>query len=55
MICIHLTTKLSTCYKYNKLRDNPVPKIAYSIYNKYFEEPTESEGFTLYKLNYLTI
>ncbi len=50
VICIHLTTKLSICFKYNKLREIPIPKIAYSVYNKYFEEPTESEGFKLHTI-----
>lgn len=45
--CIHVTTSLEESYKRNKLRQNPVPKIAYSVYKKYFEEPTEKENFTL--------
>lgn len=54
-VCIHLTTQLSTCFKYNKLREKSIPKIAYSVYNKYFEEPTESEGFKLYTIDILKI
>ena len=48
--CIHVTTSLDISYKRNKSRndENQVPKIAYSVYKKYYEEPTEEEGFTLY-------
>lgn len=50
--CIHLTTSLDISYKRNKLRmdEKQVPKIAYSVYKKYYEEPTEEEGFTLYSI-----
>ena len=50
--CIHLTTTLDISYKRNKLRNDKeqVPKIAYSVYTKYYQEPTEQEGFTLYKI-----
>lgn len=36
-------------YKRNKQRfeNKQVPKIAYNVYNKYFEEPNEKEGFSL--------
>ena len=48
--CIHITTSLDISYKRNKSRcdEKQVPKIAYSVYTKYYEEPTEEEGFTLY-------
>ena len=48
--CIHVSTPLDTSYKRNMVRDDKkkVPKIAYSVYKKYYEEPTEEEGFTLY-------
>ena len=48
--CIHITTSLDISYKRNKSRcdEKQVPKIAYSVYKKYYEEPTEEEGFTLY-------
>jgi bifunctional polynucleotide phosphatase/kinase len=48
--CIHVTTTLDIAYKQNKSRsaEKQVPKIAYSVYKKYYEEPTEEEGFTLY-------
>jgi len=48
--CIHITTSLDISYKRNKLRCNEkqVPKIAYSVYKKYFEEPNIQEGFILY-------
>lgn len=29
---------------WNALRPKPVPEIAYAVYSKYFEEPTEAEG-----------
>lgn len=47
--CIHLATELDISYKRNKLREDKkqVPKIAYSVYKKHFEEPTEKEGFKL--------
>ena len=47
--CIHITTSLDISYKRNKSRcdEKQVPKIAYSVYKKYYEEPTEEEGFTL--------
>ena len=48
--CVHLSTSLDISYKRNKTRDDEkqVPKIAYSVYSKYYEEPTENEGFKLY-------
>jgi bifunctional polynucleotide phosphatase/kinase len=47
--CIHVNTSLDESYKRNLLRpdDKKVPKIAYSVYKKYFQEPNESEGFIL--------
>ncbi len=47
--CIHVTTSADISYKRNKERpeDRQVPKIAYSVYTKYFEEPDENEGFEL--------
>ena len=50
--CIHVTTSLDISYKRNKSRcdEKQVPKIAYSVYKKYYEEPTEEEGFTLYTI-----
>ena len=50
--CIHVTTSLDSSYKRNKSRDDEkqVPKIAYSVYSKYYEKPDEIEGFTLYEL-----
>ena len=50
--CIHVATSLDTSYKQNKRRPNEkqVPKIAYSVYKKYYEEPTTEEGFTLHKV-----
>jgi len=49
--CIHLVTPLDISYKRNKLREDKkqVPKIAYSVYTKHYEEPTEGEGFELLK------
>ena len=47
--CIHLTTALDISYKRNKGREDKkqVPKIAFSVYKKHYEEPNEEEGFTL--------
>jgi hypothetical protein len=40
---------LEVSYKRNKSRDpeNQVPKIAYSMYKKHFENPSVEEGFEL--------
>ena len=48
--CIHLTNSLSTSFKFNKLRKNEIPKVAYFIYKKYYEEPNIIEGFKLQKI-----
>ncbi len=50
--CIHMTTSLEESYKRNKTRpeDNQIPKIAYSVYTKYYNEPNEKEGFILIKI-----
>lgn len=50
VICIHVSTSLEISYKRNKLRnyEKYVPKIAYSVYKKNYEEPNEKEGFTLF-------
>ena len=52
--CIHLTTSMEESYKRNKQRpeDKQVPKIAYNVYKKYYEEPTEDEGFELLNINF---
>lgn len=52
VLCVHVSTPLDVSYKRNKARDDDksVPKIAYSVYSKYYEEPTETEGFTLYTI-----
>ena len=44
--CIHVNTSLEESYKRNKLRteNKHVPKIAYSVYKKHYENPTEDEG-----------
>ena len=49
VICIHMTTSLDISYKRNQLRseEKQVPKIAYSVYRKYYEPPMEEEGFKL--------
>ena len=51
-VCIYLKTNLSNSFKRNRLRDSnkQVPKIAYSIYKKYFQYPNVNEGFTLYEI-----
>lgn len=50
--CVHMTTSLEESYKRNKTRDEDkqIPKIAYSVYTKYFNEPNENEGFKLITL-----
>jgi predicted kinase len=50
--CVHVTTSLEISYKRNKIRNDEkqVPKIAYSVYKKYYEEPTEIEGFKLFTI-----
>ena len=47
-----MTTSLEESYKRNKTRpeDNQIPKIAYSVYTKYYDEPNENEGFILIKI-----
>ena len=49
VVCIHMTTSLEVSYKRNKERDpeQQVPKIAYSVYTKHFENPSAEEGFDL--------
>ena len=49
VVCVHMTTSLEVSYKRNKERDpeNQVPKIAYSVYTKHFENPSVEEGFEL--------
>ena len=50
IVCIHVNTPLDIAYKRNKLRnyEKYVPKIAYSVYSKNFEQPNENEGFRLF-------
>jgi len=50
IVCIHVSTSLEVAYKRNKLRnyEKSVPKIAYSVYKKHYEEPNETEGFELF-------
>jgi bifunctional polynucleotide phosphatase/kinase len=50
--CIHCMTPLDISYKRNRCREDKkqVPKIAYSVYTKYYEPPIEVEGFELITL-----
>lgn len=50
IVCIHVSTSLEISFKRNKLRnyEKYVPKIAYSVYTKNYEEPNENEGFKLF-------
>ena len=50
--CIYLSTSLDISLKNNRMRDNDkqVPKIAYYVYKKHFEEPLDGEGFELIKI-----
>ena len=47
--CIHMTTDKQESYKRNKCREDKkqVPLIAFHVYTKHYEEPCETEGFTL--------
>jgi bifunctional polynucleotide phosphatase/kinase len=45
--CIYVSTDMNESLKRNNLRKKPVPKIAYSVYKKYFEIPSIEEGFEL--------
>ena len=49
VVCVHVSTSFDVSYKRNKSRDpeNQVPKIAYSMYTKHFENPSVDEGFEL--------
>lgn len=50
VVCIHVSTSLEIAYERNKLRNYKkyVPRIAYSVYSKYYEQPNKNEGFTLF-------
>ena len=50
--CIHVSTPLSISFKRNRLRkeETQVPKIAYSVYTKHYQEPSSKEGFQLIKI-----
>jgi len=41
--CIHLATSLEESLRRNAQRDQPVPRIAYSVYLKNFQEPLDDE------------
>jgi bifunctional polynucleotide phosphatase/kinase len=49
--CVHVETSKEESYKRNKTREEAkqVPKSAYSVYSKHFEQPKEEEGFRLYE------
>tara|TARA_Y100000389_G_scaffold183236_1_gene200524 strand:+ start:1658 stop:2584 length:927 start_codon:yes stop_codon:yes gene_type:complete len=48
--CVHVSTPMDISYKRSLIRkeDKKVPKIAFSVYKKYYEEPTKEEGFILH-------
>jgi bifunctional polynucleotide phosphatase/kinase len=51
--CIHVSTSMEDSYQRNKQRpkEKQVPRIAYSVYKKHFEEPNDkNEGFILYNV-----
>ena len=50
--CVYLTLSLSRSYNRNKAMadEDQVPKIAYNVYKKHFSEPSESEGFSVYRI-----
>ena len=43
--CFYVSTSMSDSLANNALREKPVPKIVYNIYNSKFEMPTITEGF----------
>jgi bifunctional polynucleotide phosphatase/kinase len=47
--CVHVSTSLDVSYERNKMREESaqIPRIAYAVYKKYYDPPTESEGFAL--------
>lgn len=50
--CIFVSTSFNDSYERNLKRekDKIVPKVAYYVFKKYFEEPNENEGFKLIKI-----
>jgi len=50
VVCVHMSFPLDVSYKRSNMRQEgkTVPKIAFSVYKKHYEEPTESEGFILH-------
>ena len=48
--CIHVSTPMDISYKRNLLRqdEKKIPKIAFSVYKKNYEQPNEDEGFILH-------
>ena len=50
--CIHVSTPMDISYKRSLMRqeEKKVPKIAFSVYKKYYETPTEDEGFKLHTI-----
>ena len=48
--CVHVSTPMDISYKRNLLRqdEKKIPKIAFSVYKKYYEVPNEIEGFILH-------
>ena len=53
VMCIHVSTSLDISFKRNRMRNDKsqVPKIAYSVFSKHFDKPSENEGFTLYTVS----
>ena len=50
--CIHIPTTMDISYKRNLMRQDykKVPKIAFHVYKKHYDIPTEDEGFTLHTI-----
>ena len=47
--CIHVQTSMEEAMMRNNLRENPIPKMAFYLYRKHFEEPNEvEEEFTVF-------
>jgi bifunctional polynucleotide phosphatase/kinase len=52
IVCVHIPTPLDVSYKRSLTRqeDKKVPKIAFSVYKKHYDPPSEEEGFILHTL-----
>lgn len=49
--CIFVSTSFEISFERNNKRAHPIPRIAYNLFKKNFEYPSENEGFTLEIIN----